>query len=113
MKSNATQNDNQTGAEGHVSKVHRSTAYQKVSDARKRPIRGLWRRNDRFYARISVEDPGNGRKEVRRVPLEAAHTVAQAQAELRRLLTKRDEHALPILKLTPKFSDYVNGYLNY
>jgi integrase len=113
MKSNAMQSDTQTGAESRGSIVHRQATYQKVFDARKRPIRGLWRRNDRFYARISVEDPTNGRKEVRRVPLEAAQTVAQAQAEMRRLLTKRDENALPVLKLTPKFSDYVNGYLGY
>ena len=113
MKPNATVSDAQTGAESHSCIIHRPATYQRVFDARKRPVRGLWRRNDRFYARISVEDPTCGRKETRRVPLEAAHSVAQAQAELRRLLTKRDENALPILKLTPKFSDYVKGYLGY
>jgi hypothetical protein len=59
-----------------------------------------------------VEDPGTGRKQVRRVPLAAA-TVAQAQAELRRLMTKREENALPILKLTPKFREYAAQYLAY
>ena len=59
-------------------------------DGRKRPIRGLWQRNQKFYARISVEDPGTGRKQVRRVPLAAA-TAAQAQADLRRLVTKREK----------------------
>src|ERR1039458_8958694 len=113
MKPNATVSDTETGAESHSSIIHRPATYQRVFDARKRPVRGLWRRNDRFYARISVEEPTCGRKETRRVPLEAAHSVAQAQAELRRLLTKRDENPLPILKLTPKFSDYVKGYLGY
>jgi hypothetical protein len=113
MKSNATQSNTQTGAENQNSTIHGRAAYQKVFDARKRPIRGLWRRNDRFYARISVEDPTCGRKEVRRVPLDGAQTVAQAQAELRWLLTKRDENALSVLKLTPKFSEYVKSYLGY
>lgn len=87
--------------------------YQKVLDGRKRPIRGLWRRNDRFYARLTVEDPFTGRKETRRVPLEKCETVPQAQAELRRLLTKREDRTLPTLKMCPKFSEYVDKYLSY
>jgi hypothetical protein len=39
---------------------------------RKRPIRGLWRRNDRYYAQLTVEDPNTGVKRVKRVPLEEA-----------------------------------------
>jgi hypothetical protein len=46
----------------------RGATYTKVFDARKQPIRGLWKRNDHFYARIAVEDPNNATKEVRRVP---------------------------------------------
>ena len=91
---------------------HRLAAYQKVRDARKRPIRGLWRRNGKFYARLAVEDPNNGRKQVRRVPL-GAETAPQAQVELRRLWTRREENRLPILKLTRKFRDYVAQYLAY
>jgi hypothetical protein len=75
-------------------------------DARKRPLRGLWIRGDRYYARIAVADINTGVKQVRRVPLDA-ETVAQAQAELRRLITKREGNSLPILKRTPRFSDYV------
>jgi len=90
----------------------RAGTYQKALDGRKRPIRGLWQRNGKYYARVSVEDPGTGRKEVRRVPLAAA-TVPQAQAELRRLVIKREENALPILKLTPKFREYAKQYLAY
>jgi integrase len=90
----------------------RAATYQKVLDGRKRPIRGLWKRNSKFYARIAIEDSNTGVKQVRRVPLEA-ETVAQAQAELRRLMTKREDNALPILKRTPKFSDYVTQYLAF
>lgn len=93
--------------------THRDATYQKVFDLRKRPVRGLWMRNGKFYARLSVEDHETGNKSVRRVPL-AVDSVAQAQAELRRLQTKRENNALPILKLTPKFSDYVDkSYLAF
>jgi hypothetical protein len=98
---------NSSARAGHAQLTHhRSATYQKVLDGRKRPIRGLWPRNGKFYARLSVEDPGTGRKQVRRVLLPGANSAAQAQAELRRLLTKRDDNALPVLKLTPKFSTY-------
>lgn len=112
MQTNETQRNGPTVAARVQSACHRAGTYQKALDGRKRPIRGLWQRNGKFYARISVEDPGTGRKQVRRVPLAAA-TVAQAQAELRRLMTKREENALPILKLTPKFREYAAQYLAY
>jgi hypothetical protein len=92
--------------------TRRAATYQKVLDGRKRPIRGLWKRNDRYYARIAVAEESSGIKKVLRVPLKA-ETVAQAQAELRRLITKREDNALPILKQTPKFSRYVAEYLAF
>lgn len=49
---------------------HRGATYQKVLDARKRPIRGLWICGSRYYARISVEDLNMGQKEIRRVSLD-------------------------------------------
>lgn len=86
--------------------------YQKVFNGRKQAIRGLWKRNDRFYARLNVEDPNTGKKSTRRIPLKV-ETVAQAEAELRRLKTKRDDNTLPVLKLTPKFCDYVETYFAF
>ena len=62
---------------------------------------------------MSIEDPGTGQKAVRRVPLEGCQTTAQAQVELRRLLTQRMENDLPTLKRVPKFCDYVREYLAY
>ena len=47
---------------------------RKTVRQRKRPIRGLWLRNDRYYAQLTVEEPETGRKRVRRVPLEGAAT---------------------------------------
>ena len=44
-------------------------------------------------------------KEVRRVPLEKAHTVAEARNELNRLRVKRETNELPVLRQAPKFDD--------
>jgi integrase len=89
--------------------IPRHLQYQKVRDGRKQPIRGLWVRNGRFYARLTVEDANTGKKGVRRVPLEV-ETAAEAVAALKKLQTQRADNELPVLKQTPKFSDYVETY---
>ncbi len=95
----------------HSPADHLGTPYQKVVDGRKRPIRGLWQRNGRFYARLSIEDTQTGRKTVRRVPLVGVSTVAEATAALRKLETQRAESNLPVIRRTPKFDDYAKQYL--
>lgn len=103
-----------SGIRGSVgARSHRGASYQKVTDARKRPVRGLWVRNGRYYARLSLEDAATGRRTVRRVPLEGAQTVAQAQNALRKLMTQREDRTLPTLKRVPKFRDYVGAYLQF
>ncbi len=97
----------------HSPADHLGTPYQKVVDGRKRPIRGLWQRNGRFYARLSIEDIQTGRKTVRRVPLVGVSTVAEATAALRKLETQRAESNLPVIRRTPKFEDYAKQYLAY
>jgi hypothetical protein len=87
--------------------------FQKVYDGRRQPIRGLRVRNSRFYARIAVEDPETGRKDVRRVPLEGVHTVAEARKAFNQLLAERDDNNLPVLRRSPKFEDYVTTYLDH
>src|SRR5215471_3328420 len=79
--------------------------YTKVLDNCKHPIRGLWKRNGNFVARITVEDDA-GRKTVKWVPLSAA-TVAEAQEKFRALLVERSEDRLRHIGRCPKFSDYV------
>jgi hypothetical protein len=49
---------------------HRGPNYQKVFGPGKRRIRGLWRRGNRFYARLTVEDPVTGGFKVQRIRLE-------------------------------------------
>ena len=43
--------------------------FAKAVNGRKQPVRGLWRRGDRCYAQLTVEDPFTGQKKVRRVSL--------------------------------------------
>jgi hypothetical protein len=89
---------------------HRMGRYNKVLDQRKRPIRGRWERNGRYYAQITVEDPNGGIKKVKRVPPAGAATSAQAVAKFQELLTQRRKGTLPILKRKPEFADYATQY---
>ena len=79
--------------------------YTKVLDNRKHAIRGLWRRNGKFVARITIEDDGGG-KAIKWVPLKAS-TAAEAQEEFRTLLVERGEDRLRHVGRCPKFSDYI------
>jgi integrase len=113
MKPDATASKTNTPPESGGQPIPRHLTYQKVRDGRKQAIRGLWVRNGRFYARLTVEDPSTGQKSVRRVPLAGIKTIPQAVMEFKKLQTKRAANALPILKRTPKFCDYFTTYFDY
>jgi integrase len=95
---------------------HQPAPYTKVLDGRKQPVRGLWKRNERFYAQLTFEDASTGKKEVRRVALvdqtskQPVATVAEAIKALERLKTQREDNALPILKRTPKLTEAAEAY---
>lgn len=116
--SNATDGGT-TGGTNRTDQVQSHVAtFSKVLDGRKQPIRGLWVRNGRYYARLSVENNVTGEKAVRRIPLvdkdgKPVETVPQAVAELKRLETKRADNTLPVLKMTPKFVEYAARYLEF
>jgi integrase len=93
---------NQTGS----SSSSRWYKYTKVLDNRKHAVRGLWKRNGKFVARITVEDDA-GRKAVKWVPLEV-ETTAQAQEEFRTLLVQRSEDRLPHIGRSPQFGAYLD-----
>src|SRR5271154_6745793 len=59
---------------------HRRATYSKVMDKRKRPVRGLWERNGRYYAQLTVEDQITGIKQVKRVPMEGVGKSAAYEA---------------------------------
>jgi integrase len=108
-----------TGSNEPDSNQHQhAPTFAKVVDGRKSPIRGLWVRNGRYYARLTVEDGKTGNRQVRRVPLldkdqQAVQTVAQAVEALNRLKVNRSDCNLPVLHRCPKFSDYVKTYLDF
>lgn len=114
MQANAT-------ISSHPKQVKRQSrhagSFAKVLDGRKQPIRGLWVRNGRFYARLSIE-ADNGAKKTRWVSLlnrekenTPVETMPQAVAELARLRTQRTDDTLPVLGLTPTFAAYADKYL--
>jgi integrase len=112
MKRETTES-NQTGGQRRQS--HGPT-FAKVIDGRKQPIRGLWVRNGRYYARLNVENPVTGIKKTRRVPLvdkdnNPVQTVPQAVAELKRLQTHRADNTLRTVERTDRFADYAKHYL--
>jgi integrase len=102
MKRPATQWHDQNGK----SRSSHRYSYQKVVDNRKHPVRGLWRRNGKYYARLTVEE-ADGHKKKQWAPL-AAGTAAEAQAEFRALLVKRKNNTLRQLTQSPRFTDYLN-----
>jgi hypothetical protein len=99
---------------------HDTAKYQKVFDQRKRRIRGLWVRNDRYYAQLTVPDQNSGKKIVRRVCLEdpdskePVTTVPRAIAVLNRLKINREDHRLTaVRKRTPEFAEYADEYFRF
>jgi integrase len=100
------------------SQCQHGLTFAKVLDGRKQPIRGLWVRNGRYYARLAFEDGSTGETKVRRVPLlgqdkKPVCTIAKAVAEMNRLKVRRSEDDLPVLSRTPRFGDYVESYLDF
>lgn len=105
-----------TGPESVVARGRhaRRGSYQPVFDSRKRRVRGLWRRNDRYYAQLKVAD-GSGRKFAKRFPLgdeaNPVDTVAKAVEAMGKLKSARADEKLKVARGGKKFFAYVNDYL--
>lgn len=94
--------------------VHRRYPYQRVTDGRKQPIRGLWVRNGRYYGQLRVTQ--DGKTTPRRVLLSnpdqsPCATVPEAKQALERLRVQRADDALPTLRQAPRLADYADTYL--
>jgi len=119
MKGHETQSSTNTLGPGtKLSNVsqHGRGQYQKVFDARKRRLRGIWERNNAFYGQLTLTDPASGNKAVRRVRLEdkdghPVTTIPQAITVLNKLKGQRDDDSLKIApKRTPTLNEYGQTY---
>ena len=87
----------------------------KVLNGRKQAIRGLWKRGDRYYAQLSVENPFTGIKKMKRVPLRdkdsnPVTTDAGCHGDGPGEKIKQDRDNLPVLPRQSKLSAYVVDY---
>ena len=83
--------------------------FEPVLDESDHPVRGLWKRGDKFYARLNLRDSVAQSKQ-RRIPL-SSQSVIQAKAELERLKTERHSPKTKKRKTSPLFSEYWPQYL--
>ena len=83
-----------------------ASVYQKVFDSRKRRVRGLWLRNGKYFANLTVADD-LGRKSSRWVPLEG-NSFTDAKADYDRLRVERADDRVRPLGLTPTLRDYID-----
>jgi site-specific recombinase XerD len=81
-------------------------SFSRVLDTRKNPIRGLWKRGSRFYARINV----NGVD--KRLPLNA-ETIKTAKEDLNQLRTQRAQNTLEEPERAPRFRETMKAYLTH
>lgn len=62
---------------------------------------------------MTVTDPNNGRKSVRRIPLEGATTHGEAVKAMNKLKVQRDENQLPVLRRTPYLQEVTARYFEF
>ncbi len=96
------------GAEG----AEKPRPYVRVLDGRHQPVRGLWMRGDRYYARLTVL-LASGAKSERRISLKAA-TLTEAKTEMATLVLRRGNNSLQLsqsLAGTPLLSEHVETYI--
>jgi integrase len=91
----------------------RATRFEAVVDSRKRKVRGLWRRGERYYGQLRV-DLGNGYTSPRRVALRA-NTLEEARAALAAEKAKekanRKNGDVRSAGPRPKFEECADNYL--
>jgi integrase len=91
----------------------RVSRFEAVLDSRKRKVRGLWRRGNRYYGQLRV-DLGNGFTSPRRVALEAS-TLEEARAALAAEKAKekanRKNGEVRSSGRRPKFEECADNYL--
>jgi integrase len=80
-----------------------------VLDSRKRKIRGLWQRGNKYYAQLRM-DIGNGQSKPKRIAL-VASTLDDAKKELEKKRTENRAGRLAMPGNRPMFSTFADDYL--
>jgi integrase len=88
--------------------THQKSHFIKVTDSRNRKIRGLWKRNEKFYVQMWVK----GEKSPRRIPLKATN-LEEAKKEMVKVQNNRDEDDLPHRGIKPMFPDHCKRYIEF
>ena len=91
--------------------MNTAKSFTSVLDGRKRKVRNLWQRGDRYYARIKIAYPGEDRAKTRRVPLKVGNVTA-AVKELRELLVKRDKGRTITRERNQTLADFAACYID-
>ena len=88
----------------------KSVRFEKVRDGKGKPIRGLWKRGERYYAQITLPLP-NGDKKATKLAL-TAKNLTEAREALRKLLVERNEGQAVFCGQAPIFEEYAQLYLS-
>jgi hypothetical protein len=83
--------------------------FMPVYDGRKAKIKGLWKRGDKYYARLKIAFPGEDSPKVRRIPLKATTVPSARKAQLE-LIVKRDGGNTITRQRTPTLAEFAETY---
>ena len=83
--------------------------FERVLDGRKQPIRGLWRRGRKFYARLTVQD--EKRKQTREANSSNGAECSDSRDEMLRLQLDRSAPPSEPPRCDAKLKDYVATYI--
>ena len=82
--------------------------FQKVLDTKGKPVTGLWQRNGRYYAQLTLK--AEGRSKNTKLALKALN-LTEAKARLEELKFKRANNQLEQFKKAPGLADYCGLYM--
>ena len=83
--------------------MNKPRSFTPVFDSRKRKLRNLWKRSDRYYARIKIAYPGEDQAKTRRVPLKAGGRQEPPATSAQGLMPRCSETCIKIVKALKDF----------
>ena len=88
--------------------------YRKAKDKRGKPVRGLWKRGDVFYAQLRVTNPTTGKRRPQKFALDREiETIPQAVQAIAEMRAKEKRGELRGRTGIPTFGEYRQYYLTH